>query len=268
VERAIYRFPGASLGNVPVDAQGNFTLALQLETHKTEHPELPTHASIEIFSTDRPGAARFQVRNLEIQEKRVMHVSVPATCLGDPDPAKRGDMYVAVGTRDPGHSLSLVDDSVRIELPQTPFFVNLLQSEAVIFLEAVLLIAVCVMCSVRLGWPIAMLCASVCLFFGYFVNFIASLQNYGGLLALNYRPTGYNPTVFQLFDQAANALWRVMGFIAAVVPNFTIFRPAQYIANLQHMPWLALGWDLFNTVIFALPCVALAFLFFRKQELG
>jgi hypothetical protein len=268
VERAIYRFAGGSLRNVPVDAQGNFTLTVQLETHKAEHPERPTHVNLDFFSTDRPGVAPYQVRNLEIQEKRVMHVAVPASSLGDPDPAKRGDMYVAVGTFDQGHSLSLIEDSVRIELPQTFFFINLLQSEAVIFLEAVLLIVVCVMCSVRLGWPIAMLCAAVCLFFGYFVDFIASLQNYGGLMALNYRPTGYNPTVYHLFDQAANVLWKVMAFISALAPDFTIFRPAQYIANLQHMPWIVLGWNLFNTVVFALPCLALAFLFFRKQELG
>ena len=267
IECAIYHFPAASLRNVPLDAQNSFTLSVQFETHKTEHADRPTHVNIDVMSMDNPNE-QFHIRSQEVQEKRVMHLAVPASFLGNPDPAKRGDLYVRVGTFDQGHAISLIENSVRIERPRSWFFVNLVQSEMVIFLEAVLLIAMCVACSVRLGWPIAMMCSAVCLIFGYFVEFIANLQNTGGLIALNYRPSGYNPTVFQFFNQATNMLWKVLAFISALVPDFSIFQPAQYISGLQHMPWTVLGWDLFNTVVFAVPFIGLAFLFFRKQELG
>ena len=197
-----------------------------------------------------------------------MRLTVPGACLGNPDPSKRGDMWVRVCTFDEGHSISLTDSSVRIELPRTPFFVNLLQSELIIFLEAVLLITICVTCSVRLGWPVAMFCSGMCLAFGYLVSFISSLQNYGGLFALNYRSMGEKSAVFNFFDGATNILWKVLAFISALVPNFTIYQPTEYIANLQHVPWAVVGWDLFTTVTYVLPFLGLAFLFFRKQELG
>jgi len=269
VECAMYQFPGSSLRHVPVDSQNNFTLAVQFGTFKAAHADRPTHVNIDVISKDNGLTEPYHLLNVEIQEKRVMRLQVPAYYLGNPNPAQRGDMYVRVWTHDQGHSISLLENSVRIELPETPFFVNLLQSELVIFLESVLLIAVAVACSIRLGWPIAMLCSAMCLAFGYFVDFIAELQDYGGLMALNYRPTpGMNMAVFNFFDQATNMLWKVLAFISALVPNFTIYKPTEFIGNLQHMPWNVVGWDLFNTVTFAIPFMALAFLLFRKQELG
>jgi hypothetical protein len=267
-EQAIYRFPGSSLRHVPVDKDGNFQLSLQLETYKSEHPELATVAGVTVRSLDRKGLPPFENLKLEVREKRVMTLAVPAENLGNKDPNRRGDMLVIVRCMTSDHSVTMIENSVRIELPRTPFFVNWMKCEAVIFLEALLLIALAVTCSVRLGWPVALLCSGVCYVFGYMQSWILSLPEYGGLGALNYHPGAFNPALFHFFDQTASLLWATLGFLAILVPDFTRFQPQEYIGRLQNMPWSVLAGNLTETAGFVLPFIALAYLLFRKQELG
>ncbi len=267
-ELAYYRFPGPSIRNVPVDEKGNFNLSVQLETYKADNPQDPTFVHILVHSRDLTGVPDFEIARQQVDEKRLVTIPVPAANLGDKDPVHRGDLVVRLYCATPGHSISLNENSVRIELRQTPFFINLFKSEAVIFMEALLLITLGVTCSVRVGWPIAMFCSALGYMFGHFVDFIAGLQEYGGLGALNYNPYGQHTALFNFFDTAAGALWKLLGFISILVPNFNLYQPQQYIASMQNMPWSVLGYDALNTVIFAVPFIGLAYLLFRKQELG
>jgi hypothetical protein len=268
VENAIYRFSGESLRRARADANGNFTMSFTLETYRGLTPTRPTNAEIIIFSIDNSDA-QFRIKDKEISEKRAMRFDVPATYLGNSDPLKRGDLYVRVFTFTPGHSISLVEDSVRIELPQTPFFLNFIKGEFVVLLEAIVLITVCVVCSVRLGWPVAMFCSAVVVIFGFMLEFLVDLQSYGGLGALNYRSYGMDPKVFAFFDSTAEITWKILAVMARAVPNFTFFRyPHDFLPRLDNIPMAAIGGSLLDVVLFTLPVLAIGYLLFRKQELG
>jgi hypothetical protein len=269
-ETAVFRFVGEDLKDVPLEKKADnksyFKLAMQLDTYMSEQPEAPTFAMVRVLSMDRPNSPPFMA-NVEVLEKRLMTVDVPEEHLGNPDAGKRSDMIVMVSCVTQGHSVSFIEDSVRIEKPQSYFVMNLLKSELVIFLEAMLLIVISVTCSVRVGWPVAMLCSTVVVVFGYFVDFLKSLPEYGGLAALNYTSPSGSKT-FEFFDFVTTWLWRLLAVIASIVPDFTIFKPEAFISNLQNMPWHVLGSLTFSTATFMLPVVAIAFLLFRKQELG
>ena len=198
-----------------------------------------------------------------------MKFSVPGNCLGDPDPDKRGDLYVRVYTSTTGHSVSLIEESVRIELPQTPFFLNFVKSELAILLEAIVLISVCVVCSVRLGWPVAMFVSSICVIFGFLLEFLVGLQEYGGLGALNYRSYGMNPTLFKYLDSTLETTWQILAVMARAVPNFTYYRyPQDFVPRLVNIPWEIVGLNVLDTLLFVLPIIAIGYLLFRKQELA
>ncbi len=272
LEVAMFRFSGKDLKDIPRDEKGNFSLALRLETYKMDNYEQPTMARVDIRSLDAIADPGYQ-QDVQVAEKRWMTIQVPERCLGNPDQGKRGDMVVMIACNTLGHSISMLEDSVRIELPQTPFVLNLFKSELVIFLETFLLIGIAVTCSVRVGWPVAMLLSSVCWMFGLFVEFITGLNDVGGvggLAVLNYRPPrgGAYSMSFHFFDNLTGFVWHVLGVISALVPNFTIYQPTDYIVNMQNMPWSMLGMDLFWTVVFLVPFIGVAFLLFRKQELG
>ncbi len=267
-EFAAFRFPGGSLGKVPLDKSGNFSLTLLLETYKADNAQIPTNIDVDVYSTDQLAEGPYSIRNMQVDEKRPMAIPVPASALGNPDPKKRGDMWVILSTPTPSHSLSLLDDSVRIELPSSPFAMNLFKSEIVIFLESVLLIVIAITCSVRLGWAVAMFLSAIVFVFGYFVAFIVGIQEYGGLAALNYRVYGEHSAIFRFFDVTTDWLWRLLGVIARMTPDFSSYQAQAFIPDLRNMPWSVLGTNALDTFIFALPVIAIAFLLARKQELG
>lgn len=267
VEQAVFRFLGRDLAQVRPGPDDQFELGFTLDTYKTDNLDARTRARIQVKSLDSLAEQPFN-HELEVTEKRLVKVKVPSRYLGNPDPAKRGDMVVIVACWTPEHSISMNEGSCRIELPSTPFWLNLFKSEAVILLEAVLLIGIAVTCSVRLGWPVAMLVTVSCMLFGYFADFILELQHGGGLEALNYRPTASWSMTYQFFDTFTSGLWRVLGAIATFVPDFTIYKPQDYITNLQNMPLEVVLMNAVWTMIFLAPFVGLAYLMFRKQELG
>ncbi|HVT80946.1 MAG TPA: ABC transporter permease [Phycisphaerae bacterium] len=270
IEYALYHFPGSTLRNVPVDRDGNFTITVQAETYKSGNSDEATHANIDFMSTDPTSGDMYTISPPpEILEKRPMQFSIPKRMLGDTDPSKRGDLYVRVCCVTPEHSISLVENSVRIELPRTPFFVNYFKSELIIYFQVLLLIAIGITASVRVGWPVAMFLSAICVAFGTMVDFIASLREYGGLGALNYRAMSNNPDgLFKFFDTAASNLWEVLGFISSIVPNFNLYDPNAYIGSLQNTPWIVVWNGAFAAATYLLAFLALAYLMFRKQELG
>jgi hypothetical protein len=268
IEYAIYRFPGSTLRNIPIDDKGNFKITAVLETYKSSNPNEPTHANIDVFSADASAGDPVQFQDQEVLEKRPMEFDVPQRLLGDPDPAKRGDLFIRVYSVTPDQSISVIENSIRIELRQTPFALNLFKSELVILVEAMLLIAVCLACSVRLGWPVAMFLSAICVAFGLLIDFIASLPDYGGLGALNYRGGASSDTLFRFFDSAASMLWHVLGFVSSFVPNFTLFDPQEYIGTLRNTPWSVVNGDILSAGSYAFLALTVAYLLFRKQELG
>ena len=266
-EIAIYRFPGKSLRNVPAK-DGKFTVSLQLDTDKGMEPTKPTIAGIRVQSLDKTGAQPFYVQK-EVLEKRVMKIEVPEANLGDPDPSKRGDLIVVVSCASPEQYVSLIEDSVHIDRPETPFFINLFKSELVIWMEAIVLIAVCVTCSVRLGWPVAMFCSGVCALFGFLLQFLISLGEYGGLGALNYQKFSMNEKVFMFLDSVTSWTWSALAVIARAVPNFTLFQfPQDYLPKLNNIPWTLVAHSGLDLINFVLPVIAIGYLLFRKQELA
>jgi hypothetical protein len=138
----------------------------------------------------------------------------------------------------------------------------------VIFCEAVLLIVICVCCSVRLGWPVAMLLAATCFVLGDLRPFIADTIDYGGLLALSYPNYGTQSPMYHFFNTAFQSLWETLGFIIDMTPDFRRFDSLSFITKLQNMPWTTLLSDLGWAGLYALPFIGLGYLFIRKQELG
>jgi hypothetical protein len=267
LEIALFRFSGADLRNIQPDDKGNLTLSLALDTDKTDNYNRETEAQLIAYNED----ARSQVFTspvFSVIEKRVTQVTIPATLLGNPDPNKRGDLVIQLTCRTPGHSILLSDTSVRIDQPQSLFIVNLFKSEMVLFCEASLLVVICVTCSVRLGWPTAMLAAFTCGIFGFLAKFVADLQQSGGLAALNFTNFGERSASWNFWDHAVNAVWLTLGFLGSLIPDYTRFDSLAFITDLRNMPWPVVGLDMLWTLAYAIPLIALGYMLIRKQELG
>jgi hypothetical protein len=266
LEIGVFKFKGEDLRNVPVTKDGNFTLSLFLDVDKEKNGDLDTQALVSVFNEATPNDVVKQP--VRVVEKRRTEVTLPASVLGNPDPSKRSDMYVLLYCETPGHWLGALPTSARIERPASPFLVNLLKSEATIWFEASLLIVVAVACSVRLDWPLAMLASATVVALGFVGNFVASLQEYGGLNALNMSPYGNHGATWRFFDQLAALTWKSLNVIVHLLPDFSRYDSVQFIMELRNRPWIVVGTDLVATAAYVLPVIVLGYLLIRKQELG
>ncbi|MCL2639858.1 MAG: hypothetical protein FWD53_03340, partial [Phycisphaerales bacterium] len=265
-EVAVFRIKAADLGRIPVE-KGMFKINFVLDTDKDRNHTIDTTAQVEIYNDNAPTESA--IATVSVKEKRNTEVAFSESFLGGPDPSKRGDLIVLLSCRTVGHWLAVNNTALRIENPPSPFTLNLLKSELVIFFEAALLVVICVAASVRLGWPVAMLAAAVCYLLGYARDFIAGVLNLGGLNALGYNFFDKAPTGgYAFFDAIFAALWNILHFLIYLMPDFTRFDYISEITQLRNMPWstlfLAGGW----MVLYTIPFIALGYLLFRKQELG
>ena len=264
-EMAIYQFSGSALRGLPVDQHGNFTLAMNLDVEKQGNFELDTDAVIRAYNAEAPANA--VLVSTRIIEKRITQVSLPGTLLGT-DPNKRRDLFIYVMCQTPSHWIGLDETSVRIELPPSPFVLNLFKSEMVLFCEMLLLIVICVTCSLRLGWPVAMLASAVCVLLGFCWPFIADLSQANGLAALGFRQISKPSTGERLADSLVAVSYYLLNLFVSILPDFTRFDALGYIVDLRNIPVLLVLVDLGLVALFTLPFVALGYIMIRKQELG
>jgi len=263
-DQAIYRFSGESLRNVPVNSKGEFTLTMVLDIEKTANYTIDTMALVEVYNRDNPRERQYKV--VPVVEKRATTVTLPANVLGDDK--SRGDLYVHVSCNTAGHWLAFNEQSVRIAQPNTPFIVNLIKSELVIFFEAALLIIIGVTCSVRLGWAVAALTSIAAFVLGNFLEFIRSFLDVSGLSLFGYNMTTETSGFIRFVDAVIAVFFKFIYFLARFLPDFTQFDALRYIVESRNMPWMHLTGNIILAVIYALPFIAVGYLLIRKQELG
>ena len=263
-EMAVYRFKGADLNpaKLPLDSKGDFTVAMALDIDKQDNRELDTQCYVRAYNEFKPND--IVERRFDVIEKRVNSLKLPSTLLGnETDPSKRGDVVILVMCATPGHWISLNEQAIRIELPQSSFLLNLFKSEAVIFLEITLLVLIGVTCSIRLGWPVAMLMTGLCYMLGNFAEVVADWQSAAKVFA---NPQG-NSGILNMDNLQKGAL-DFLGLLVAIMPDFTRMEPLKYLVDLRDMPWSYLGYEAALVALFSLPFIALGYMLIRKQELG
>ncbi len=265
LEMGVFKFTAEDLKRVPVK-DGKFRLTLFLDVDKVKNGDLPTRALVSVFNAATPNDVTKQ--EVDVVEKRRTDVDVPVQALGSADPSKRGDMYVLLYCETSGHYIGALPTSARIESPPTPFVANLFKSELTIWTEATLLIVVGVVCSIRLEWPLAMLASFTLILLGHIAEFVGSLQEYGGLGALNWSKYGNHGATWRFFDQATLLVWKSLDVLVHLVPNFSRYDATAFIMQLRNRPWMVVTDDLVTTMIYALPMIVLGYLLMRRQELG
>jgi hypothetical protein len=262
-EVASWRFRGIKRGDVPVDREGNFTISLQLDEDRADEKAI-TLANVRVYKIYSP--TDFVAQQIVVSEKRTVDFKVPATMLD----TTGMDLIVDVSCRSPKHWVGVTENSVRLDRTPSFFFLNLLKSEIVIFCECALIILIGVTCSLRLGWPVAMLMTGVCYVLGNVFEFVNNLSHDRGysLLSAAESQQLQGSFIYNLGNALMSASIHMLEFLVNAMPNFTKFDAVKYIVDSRTMPWLDLVEALVTLGIYAIPFIAIGYLLIRKQELA
>lgn len=268
-EVASWRFKNVKRGDVPIvrDKTGSatFTLSMLLDTDKAQHQDIPALIGVSVRRQfPAPGKGVWS-NVLPVVEKRVMQLQVPAELLGE----KPEDLFVDIQPLIPGHHISVLDNSVRLEQRPSAFALNLFKSELIIFTELALLLFVAVCWSVRLGWPVATFATVCCYVLGFMWHFLTKqVLGASGLDMLGFREQLYGGTVYRIFDSVFAVLFHIVTMLSALMPDFTRYDPTAWIIEQRNIPWGVVGGHAVWMVIWMVPFVAFGYLLFRKQELS
>lgn len=261
-EVASWRFFNIQPNTIP-SAKGSFELAMYLDIEKQRNQTLPTRAQIAAYN-------RFSVNepvyvNVNVEEKRKTVVQLPQSLLLPGE-----DLIIDVRCVTPGHWIGGRYDSLRLEQPPSPFFFNLIKSEFIILCELVLLVAICVASSIRLGGPVAMLMGGVCYLLGNIFQFVRDTagSSVNSLFNTWDQQQLQGNLLYEGFNFLSAAIIKTVAFLTYLLPNFTRFDPVAYIAESRNIPMVDVGWDLMWVLAYALPFVAIGYLLIRKQELA
>jgi len=264
LEVATWRFRGADLARVPVDPKDDtFTVGMVLELDKVKNQTKPTYAVLTVWNAltrDKPWR-----KPVLVAEKRLTEVKVPKEYL-----RPGTDLYVDLRCATPGHWLAARDDSVRLQQPPSWFVANLFKSELVILAELSLLVVIAVVASTRLGGWVALLTTGTAYLLGSIFSFVERVATTGGdsLFSAMDRRELEGTVVYQSLEGMQWISLKIVYFLVKVMPDFRIFEPLKFIADNRNMPWSVLVGTLLLAVLYALPCVALAYLLVRRQEVG
>ena len=268
-ETAVWRFTKVQRADVPVrrdkDGKDVFTLAMELDVEKTASQNVPALLGMSVVGAmGADGKPQVWQTQTTVVEKRVMRVDVPAALLS----REGNDLTVYMSALVPGHWIAAVDNSVRVEQRSSFFLVNLLKSEAIIFGELALLVTVAVTCSIRLGFPVAMLSTITVYILGFCLTFIKTLQESSGLSQLGFNAGTTPGSFYRLTDGILAVMFKLLYVLANLLPDFSRYDPTVYILDSRNIPWVLLAAHGMWLVVWALPFVAVGYLMIRKQELG
>ncbi len=263
-EIASFEFKNLNPLTIPMDKKDRFYVNLMIGVDKQENEQLPALAAIEAYSTASPQHPII-LQNVRIDEKHVTPITLPRKLL-----LQGGNLVVTIVSEVPGHWLKLTPGSVAIVRPSSPFILNLLKSELVIFCEVALLIVIGVVAGTRLGWPVALLTTMVCYLLGNLFEFIARLHAASSFGLLNYVENQHLQGVwyYQIGSMITATMTKVLYILVHLLPDFTRFNPLHFIVRSLNMPWTILAANVFWTLVCVLPTLALGYLLLRKQELA
>jgi hypothetical protein len=267
----VYKFrnvpPQALAGAVP------FELRLGIERSDVEitDEQQPTRLEVSVLDRDlRDGEESAAVTVLP-ETNRTSFFELPASAFatsgtGAPGSGRNFDVMIRCLT--PGHFVGVQPFSLRMVTDRETFAFNLFKSLSVLWMLSVLVVIVALFSSTFLSWPIAIVLTLLILLGRWGVMQLgdATAPGIGNLVATDF---GFkSPEAAQTVSKTVEALSRLLNLVAAVLPDITQFSALEDVERGIALPMSRITDSLKVLLVFGLPMVVLAYVFFRRKEVA
>jgi hypothetical protein len=234
-EVAEYRFQAIPFSRLPA---GDLVFLLDFTVDKGSPVGADTEAVV-IAS----GAGKTRQIDVVPSSRMGCFVRVPRELAAD------GSLVLQLRPRQPEDTFTLDANSVRLLARPTNFALNLFKSLLIIMLAAMVVVAIGVMASVFLSWPVALLLTNVVLVAGNMLQLVR------GMLAKGTQVLKPGDGQAAVFEQATNVFLSFTAqVVVRIVPDFTQFDSVAFISQGLNIPWSSLVPD----VVLAAKCLGVA----------
>jgi hypothetical protein len=159
--------------------------------------------------------------------------------------------------------------SLKLVAADEPFVLNLAKSLAVLWLMSLLITIISVFCSTFLSWPIAVLLTVVILFGRWGTEQLGDMQQPGlGRQVVNDMFKGSSAATSRAVSETVDRMVKTLGIVASVLPDISQFSAMEHMQRGMAMPLNALLAPLWVVLIFGLPLLVLAYVFFKYKEVA
>lgn len=202
---------------------------------------------------------QFQVR---VESNRVVPVSIPAELLAG------GDFDVLLRGLNDGAWYGVEEDSIRLVRSIQPFSLNLFKGLLVLWLMAILVVAIAVFCSTFLSWPIAIVLTLFILLGHWGVMQLGDVANAGLGTEVTQAMGLDDPTAARIVRGSVGFLTNVLSFVAQFLPDISRFPATEDIERGVSMPAAKLAGAVWVLIGYGVPITLLGYVILRNKEVA
>jgi ABC-type transport system involved in multi-copper enzyme maturation permease subunit len=256
---AVFPFSGVQL---PAGGDATFEVRIGIESTGDYDKESNVTPRMAMQVHDRRTGRTSAPVDVRVESNRVVPVSVPAELLSG------GDFEVWFRGLNDGTWYGVESSSVSLVKSTQPFSWNLFKGLLVLWLLAILVVAIAVFTSTFLSWPIAVVLTLFILLGHWAVSQLGDVAGSGLGNEMTQAMGLDDPTAARIVRTSVGALTSTLTFVAQFLPDISKFPVTEDIERGVSMPAQKIagaGWVLLG---YGLPVVVLSYIFLRNKEVA
>jgi hypothetical protein len=257
----VYRFEDShiSSGASAVTFEGRFGIERSGDEVSVNEDQ-PTEVSVRVRNNTTGNISQPVI--VKPESNRPTFFSLPA------DAVSGGKFDVVLQTLTPGHFVGLLDSSVALIANRQPFAWNLFKSLLILWLMSVLVIAVAIMTSTFLSWPIAVVLTLLILLGHWGVQQLgdATQPGIGNQIVtdLGLQESAPAKAVSATVEQLS---W-ILNFMSRILPDISKYTAVEDIERGVTVSMQRLQEALMVTLGFGIPLTVLAYVVLKNKEVA
>lgn len=257
---AIYRFSDAKPRTNGQDVTFEFKTGIEKNGDEDASVDDTTRMTAEVF--DRDSGQKSPPVHVALESIRQTYFTIPAQYLGN------GNFDVRIWCNSNQQYLGLFPNSLGMVAASESFTLNLLKSLLIMWLMAILVIAVAICCSTFLSWPIAVVLTLVILLGHWGIEQLGD-STLPGIGPQIVNDMGFSdPNQAKVVSTSVEALSHGLRLLSNVLPDLSQFAATDDIEEGLAVPSSRLTDALVVLGTYGLATMALAYVFLKQKEVA
>ncbi len=256
---SVWKFKGllSKYKNDDLEIEANFLI----ESQKRSTRKIPVKVKI-----INPYSAMVLTESKEISRNKSLLLELDGKFLGGSE-----ELTIVVSPENSGNYLGMRTDSLMIFWGKKSFGCNYLKGLIIISIQFLLMVVIAVLGSTFLSLPVNILFCLFVFFCGNITDFMRDLSTVINVIETHDHKHGISevmrgPDVFLIYLN--NIIKKPILLLSYILPDFRYFSVGKYFVDGINIPCKRIFMDFGYAVLYALVCLPISFLIFKRKEIA